>query len=200
MVKWTDEDRELVALFADQGLGIQETADEMGITTSQVRYLRGSSRISTKGVYKHLYQGTEEEVKERLIKILQDAPIKTYTYFNSKDSGTPAATTYRKYFGSWSAALEAAGVVNYSNMQPTKPTTVYLVEFDGFYKVGITQQTVNQRLGKRYGNYTIIMQITTTLKEALEVEKRWLKNVKEFQYIPQDFPSEGRGFTECFKY
>jgi len=138
--------------------------------------------------------------KEQLIEIMKNAPIVTYDYFNSKDSGMPAATTYRRYFGSWSAALEAAGIEQSSSvMKPNKPTKVYLVEFDGFYKVGITQQTVKQRLGGRYPDYKIILELEfDNLQEAKKVETSWLEAVKHCKFVPTNFPLEGRGFTECF--
>lgn len=138
--------------------------------------------------------------KEQLIEIMRAAPVVTYDYFNSKDNDLPAATTYRRYFGSWSAALEAAGIQqNNSVMKSDKATRVYLVEFDGFYKVGITQQTVKQRLGGRYPEYKVIMELEfEDLSQAKEVEKSWLETVADYRYVPTNFPTEGRGFTECF--
>lgn len=138
--------------------------------------------------------------KERLIEIMKAAPIVTYDYFNSKDSGLPAATTYRKYFGSWAEALAAAGIEQANSVMKTnKPTKVYLVEFEGFYKIGITQQTVKQRLGGRYPAYKIILELEfDTLAEAKQIEKAWLEAVKPYKYTPNNFPAEGRGATECF--
>lgn len=140
--------------------------------------------------------------KEELVAIMRAAPTVTYDYFNSKDNGLPAATTYRRYFGSWTAALEAAGIEQANSVMKTdKPTKVYLVEFDGFYKVGITQQTVKQRLGGRYPNYSIVLELDfPNLREAKEVENSWLEAVKPYKFMPHNFPSEGRGFTECFKW
>jgi hypothetical protein len=140
--------------------------------------------------------------KEQLIEIMQNAPVISYDYFNSKDNDLPAATTYRRYFGSWSAALEAAGVsAANSTMKPDRKTTLYLVEFeDQVFKIGITQQTIQQRLGGRYPKYTIILEILfDTLAEAKTAEKLWLQNIREFKFVPGNFPVEGRGFTECFK-
>jgi hypothetical protein len=137
---------------------------------------------------------------------MQEAPEVCYNYFNSANSGVPPATTYRKYFGTWTAALEAAGVVAKEagggrNVQKEdKVTLLYLVEFEDFYKIGITQQTVDQRLGGRYPAYKILCtKEFNTLAEAKRVEARLLTEVKHKQYIPTNFPAEGRGFTECFK-
>lgn len=138
--------------------------------------------------------------KEQLIEIMRAAPKVTYDYFNSKDNDLPAATTYRRYFGSWAAALEAAGIEQANSvMKADRPTKVYLVEFDGFYKIGITQQTVKQRLGGRYPQYELVLELEfDNLESAKEIEKTWLDTVKPFKIVPTNFPAEGRGFTECF--
>lgn len=196
---WGYEDKECVRLLSAEGMSARDIEKETGIPLGTIHGWRRSWGITTKNKYDELYKGTVGEVQERLIKIMQEAPVVTYTYFNSKDSGTPAATTYRKYFGSWDNALSAAGITNSCTMKPGKPTRIYLVEFEGFYKIGITQQTVHERLGGRYPPYKVIIDIETTLEEAKNIEKDWLKTVKPFQFIPTTFPSEGRGFTECFK-
>lgn len=198
-MKWTEEDKEIVRLLSEEGMTALAISNEVGIPKSTITDWRALWGYSSKNSYKHLYKGTVEEVQERLVKIMQSAPEVSYTIFNSKDSTVPSATIYRKYFGSWENALNAAGIVITNVQASSKPTTVYLVEFEGFYKIGITQQTVDQRLGKRYGKYEILLQIVTTHEEAIKLEKQWLNNVKPFKYIPTTFPAEGRGFTECFK-
>lgn len=141
--------------------------------------------------------------KEELIVAMQNAPIKTYDYFNSKESGLPSATTYRSYFGSWAEALKAAGIPQANSvMKDNTITRLYCVEFEeGYYKVGITQQSVKQRLGGRYPKYTIVWEVEFgTLEEARYAEAECLEYVKPYKYIPTEFPVEGRGFTECFKF
>lgn len=190
------EDYDCAFCMSENGWTPKEIAVETGIPEETIKYWRKSWRHSLRNTYKDLYSGTDQEVKYRLIKIMQDAPQVTYNYFNSKDSNVPSATTYRKYFGSWENALEQAGIITKSD----KPVRVYLVEFDGFYKIGITSQTINERLGSRYPKYTVVMEIVTTVEEAKQIEREWLVNVKQYQFIPTNFPSEGRGFTECFKF
>lgn len=190
------EDYDCAFTMSEMGWMPREIASETGIPEETVKYWRKSWNHNTRSNYRELYKGTDEEVKDRLIEIMQNAPQVTYNYFNSKDSGVPSATTYRKYFGSWENALDQAGIV----IKSDKPVRVYLVEFDGFYKIGITSQTVNERLGGRYPKYTVIMEIVTTIEEAREIEREWLNNVKPYQYIPSNFTAEGRGFTECFKF
>lgn len=200
MKKWSDDDKNLVKECTLAGWSIEDIAAEMDISRNEVKYLRRHAGVSSKNSYKDLYKGTDNEIRDRLIKVMQEAPIVSYMYFNSKESNTPAATMYRKYFGSWEAALLAAGVANICTLKKDKPTILYLVHFlEGFYKIGITQQTVHQRLGGRYPKYDIVLQHHLSLEEAQKLEKLWLNNVKDFKYIPDNFPSEGRGFTECFK-
>lgn len=209
MKKYTDEDKELVRLLLEQGMNIYEVSAETDVPTGTVQGWKSKWGIKRKNGYKELYKGTVGEVQERLIKLMQEAPEISYNYFNSKESNVPPATAYRKYFGSWTAALDAAGVtstktegykVGTSTQRHDKLTTLYLVEFEDFYKIGITQQTVHQRLGGRYPVYTIrYTKEYPTLHEAKREETRLLELVKYNKYIPTNFPAEGRGFTECFQ-
>lgn len=193
--QWTEEEDQFIAVCTNQGWTAKEIATELDRSTSSVIARR--NRLGLKGA-----TGCPKKyTKEELIRLMKSAPIVTYDYFNSKESGLPSATIYRSYFGSWSAALEAAGIEQANSvMKMDKPTKVYLVEFDGFYKVGITQQTIKQRLGGRYPDYRIVLELEfNNLREAKEVENSWLEAVKSYKFIPSNFPSEGRGFTECFK-
>jgi hypothetical protein len=204
--KYTQEDKEVVKLLLEQGMSPRGVSAETDIPEGTINGWKGKWGIRHKNSYKDLYKGTVGEVQQRLIKIMQEAPEVCYNYFNSANSGVPPATTYRKYFGSWTAAREAAGVVakeegrGHSIQKEDKITLLYLVEFEDFYKIGITQQTVDQRLGKRYPAYKILWtKEFNTLAEAKREEARLLTEVKHKQYIPTNFPAEGRGFTECFK-
>lgn len=198
-MRWAQEDKDLVKLLLLEGYTNKEAASESGVPENTVKTWKAGWKISSRASYKELYEGTVQEVQDRLIKIMQEAPRVSYTYFNSKDSSVPSATVYRKYFGSWDNALSAAGITNSCIMKPDKLTHVYLVEFDGFYKIGITQQEVHDRLGGRYPEYTILIDLVLPFLEAKALEAQWLKEVKPYQYIPTNFPAEGRGFTECFK-
>lgn len=73
-------------------------------------------------------------------------------------------------------------------------TKVYLVKFDGFYKIGITNHSVEQRLAK-FPPYKIIEVLDFPSREiALKVEKYLLDRVDRFE--PDNLPN---GHTECFK-
>lgn len=137
---------------------------------------------------------------EELLGILRESDIKTYNHFNSPESGTPSAVTYVNRFGSWSKAIELAGVSkNGFSMLESKETIVYLVEFNGFYKLGITQQNIKARFSG-YPCYTVILTLRfPTLSEARALERTWLNNVKEYRTLGIGFPRDN-GTTECFNY
>lgn len=196
-MRWTTDDIDFLTTATKAGWLAKDIASELGRTTNAV--LSKRNRLGLVGPSGR----PAEYTKEQLIKLLQDSPNKTYNYLNSKESGLPAATTYRKYFGSWENALIAAGLpLNISSMDSTKPTTVYLLYFASgdYYKVGITQQSLAERFSGRYPTYEIILELSMELKKARELEKLWKDSVKEFRYIPEDFPKDySSGATECFK-
>ena len=213
---WTQEEDQFIEACNSQGWTAKEIAAELERSEGSVIARRNRLGIAGRNGCPKKY------TRQELINIMRSAPEISYEYFNSKESGLPAATTYRQYFGSWTAALEAAGVqttghnrseqdkdppdneepsrsLKYSQ-KPDKPTKVYLVEFDGFYKIGITQQTINQRLGGRYPPYKVVLTLEfEDLRSAKQVEQNWLKAVADYKFVPDNFPEEGRGFTECFK-
>jgi len=208
--KWTEEDFELLRCFSEAGYTAREIASELNCSENSVKHYKSKLGISTRN---NSYSGGKQKAttvatsgrpnaytREQLIEVMQQAPVHTYDYFNSKDSGLPAATTYRKYFGSWENALEAAGILpNVSSMKQHLPTKVYLLDFGDFYKIGITQQELSKRFGSRYPKYEVVLCIETTLEEARKIEAMWLANVSSYRYTPSNFPQEGRGHTECFK-
>lgn len=194
--RWSTEEDEFVVVCTNQGWTARQISQELNRSTGSVSERR--KKLAVKGTV----GAGKRYTKEQLIEIMKNAPVVSYDYFNSKDSGLPTATTYRSYFGSWSAALQAAGIdPAVSIMKVDRPTTVYLVSFGEFYKVGITQQTVDQRLGGRYPPYQILKTVQfETLGKAKALEACWLETVRPYKFVPSNFPVEGRGFTECFKH
>ena len=74
------------------------------------------------------------------------------------------------------------------------PTTLYLVNFGEFFKVGITQQSIKRRLGN-YPPYSIVWQLDNLpLGRAKDLEIEILEQVDLF--MPDNWLS---GKTECFK-
>lgn len=204
--KWTEEDHELIRCMSKAGFTAREISVEMGCSEDTVKYKKSILGISTrsnsyKPKHNNMLGGRPKKyTKEQLIEIMRAAPTHTYDYFNSKDNNLPAATTYRAYFGSWEAALCAAGIEpNATSMKADVRTTVYLLDFGEFYKIGITQQPLNKRFGARYPEYQVVLTIETSLEDARKIEKDWLNAVKEYKYIPDSFPQDGGGHTECFK-
>lgn len=204
MKNWAIEEEELLRLFVQEGMNSVQIANELDSTEYQVykkRKLMGlvNSKVKTKK-YSNLYAGSDDEIRIKLIDLMRSAPRVSTDYFNSKESDVPVAATYKKYFGSWDNALLAAGISKSKcSLKEHLDTTVYLVDFGDFYKIGITQQSIQRRLDRRYPPYEVILQIVTSLKEAKELESTWLLNVEKYKYRPSNFPSEGRGYTECFK-
>lgn len=75
-----------------------------------------------------------------------------------------------------------------------KPTTLYLINFGEYYKVGITQQSLKQRL-KSYPPYKVEWVLEgLDLEKAKELEIDILEQVDLFS--PEGWTS---GRTECFK-
>ena len=153
---------------------------------------------------------TEQEILEAVRKYpcKNDYVKAAYTF----DKTIPTDNAVQVHFGSWDAArLAATGETGISlNLDPDKPTTVYLVWFpndellscdktmgwrDNVHKVGITQCSIEKR-GKKWPDFHIIQELTTTLKEALLIEQKTLKFYSETKWkFP---PLEGNGWTECF--
>ena len=207
--KWAEEDFELLRCLSEAGYTAREIATELGCSENSVKHYKSKLGISTRNnsytcdkrpAGPHAGGRPAAYTKEQLIEIMRQAPIHTYDYFNSKGSGLPAATTYRRYFGSWENALKAAGLQpNATTMKQNIPTKVYLLDFGEFYKVGITQQAIHKRFGGKYPEYEVVLVIETTLDEAKKIEAEWLQNVREYKYVPGSFPVGSRGHTECFK-
>lgn len=108
---------------------------------------------------------------------------------------------YRHYikeeFGGWTKALEAAGLAQNCGglLDYSKPATLYLLKFDGFYKIGITQRPLSQRAAK-FPSHEILDTYCSDLDEILALEREILSKVERFQ--PDLSWFERNGKTECF--
>jgi hypothetical protein len=102
----------------------------------------------------------------------------------------------KKEFGSWSNAANEAGI-KVTGLHPDFNTTLYLLDFGEFYKIGITQQSIKKRFHGVGLEYTVLDYLDTTLQEAKELERILLDNVKEYSYKPEELKHNGS--TECFK-
>lgn len=154
------------------------------------KYIRGVNRGVNRGV---------KYTDEYLLDIIKSLPHTGRDWYNiNKHADWPSASTIATRFGSWTNALLKAGRnINIGTQKKDKATKVYLIKFDTFYKVGITQQEIKARFSG-YPKYEIILVKETTLDNAKYIEKEILNLVQEYSYEPECFPKEGRGFTECF--
>ncbi len=114
----------------------------------------------------------------------------------NKTQGEPGSHIIIHRFGSWSKACDLAGIgAVTSNLVRDRPTIVYLVDFQEFKKVGITQQTIKERF-YGYPAYTILdYKIFSNPVDACTYERLLLDKLSGFSFEPKFFP----GKTECFK-
>lgn len=192
LVPWTDKnDDELISL-REAGKSYMECAEILGRSHDSCKK-RGSHLINLgrlKRVVDRAEYSKNEHSKEDLI-----ALIKQYV---SRDKA-PCSISYQvvKCFGSWTAGLAAANVAGNigGKMLVEKPTTLYLLKFDGFYKIGITQQTLKKRFSGA-PPFLVVDTYVSDLTEIMELEKQILSNVTT--YIPKNSWFERNGKTECF--
>ena len=183
---WMHETEEKLIQLKRAGATYKSIAQELGCSTGAA---------STKG-YELIQAGRLEKYKkihpsrEELIEIIQQ--------YQSRDA-CPGfyMSSINKEFGSWSAGLKAAGLSSKIGglFDSTKPTTLYLLKFDEFYKIGITQRKIEQRF-RGAPNYSVLDQYCSDLDEILSLEREILSKVERFQ--PKDRWFERNGKTECF--
>lgn len=113
---------------------------------------------------------------------------------------TTLATNIKRVFGSWTKALEAAGISGNigGKFDPNRTTRVYLLDFGDFYKIGITQQQIKSRFSGAPA-HTVLDYVETDLDNAVYLEKELKKAIRLYQYIAEHPWFERNGKTECFK-
>ena len=186
MNTWTEEELELVKLWSAEGWTAKDIAAELNRTEKSIVHKRQKLGIVIKKQY----------TKDELIKILQSAKSTNAEYF-MEQKDLPSVNTYQRHFGTWNNALREAGLpLNSAYLDPDKATIFYVVQFPEFYKIGITQSTVEKRFsGKQYPEFSLIYKHLTSLEKAKSLESNMLKYLEPYQYSPNNFA----GFTECFK-
>lgn len=201
-VTWDSDTIEFMRACLEQNWTAKEIAAELGCSEDTIKKKKvqlGLSGIVKRGARNDW--GVKKYTDKELLEILRVSENKTYAYFTRGGKGLPAAATYVNRFGSWGNALRLAGLPpNKCTMLRDRATKVYLIDFGDFYKVGVTQQALEDRFAG-YPKYSIVLLLEyNDLKSALSKESEWLNNVSEYAYIPTNLPTEGRGFTECFQY
>lgn len=195
---WSEEEVCILKELVSMGMGNIEIALLMNRGTSSINHKKRALNLSNiRSWYEHIFKGTQEETRNILLEILRNTDNTTAAYFNNPNNMLPNASTYQRYFGNWNNALIMAGLpINPKGLNPTKDTILYVVKFHDFYKVGITQRSIEVRL-KQHPKYTIVTSRIFTCKKACSIEKACLAAVSTYSYTPNKdkFPS---GFTECF--
>jgi len=203
-MRWADEDTECLITLRNNNWQVKDIAEEMGFSKSTIEY-----RIRKLDLFVNKKWTAEEDAK--LIELTSSgAWIKECSIILGRSEDTIKSrkvklkVTNQKNIRSIPyikpiKTIREKDSYKYSQ-KPDKLTKLYLIEFDGFYKIGTTQQSMNQRFGGRYPSYEVVLILEMALEEALRMESAWLNNVKDYKYVPDCFPKEGRGYTECFKF
>ena len=193
---WTKEnDQQLISLHQAK-TSIREIAKQLNRTEPAIK-----GRVQ-KFIKEGLLVGKTQKAKrhftsEELLKFVEE--YRSYEALKRASSGNPNLPnpkTIQERFGSWGEARKLAGVYSHvGTLQPHWPTILYLIKFDGFYKVGITQRTVRERFWG-YPEYELIDEVLyPDLESAYETEQEILSKVKLYEAIELS----GKGKTECFK-
>lgn len=201
--KWSPEEIErLIKLRQTTDMTIPEMAIKLGRPYDRVKRKISqlikageippkSHQSSPTGSYSYQKSAPKSTVQELLQYVVN---------YPSRDScPDPYRSRIVRHFGSWGTALKAAGVTSNigGNMDPTKPTTLYLLDFGDFLKFGITQRTIAQRFSGA-PPYTVLDTYTSDLDAILALEREISENVREYALIPADPWFERNGKTECF--
>lgn len=199
---WTEaEDLQLIQL-RNENTPYKEIERILGRGPNSVR--KRATILSNKGMLRLKDHPTstfnrKPEVAKRVWKDeeLLDLVRKYRTQDNlnyNREIDEPSSGPIIKRFGTWTAAVEAAGILrNLGVFDPDKLTIVYLVKFEQYYKLGLTQRTVAERL-KGFPPYTIIKQIELNFDEAWKLERKLLRYIEPYKIVG-NLPN---GNTECF--
>lgn len=200
---WTDaEDSQLIELRASK-IPYAQIEKILGRTSSSIR--KRASILSQKGrmqLREHPSSSfsTKPEVEkkawqdEELLDLVRKYRTQDNLNYNRLKS-EPSSGPVIQRFGSWTAAVEASGILRkLGRFDKNKLTNLYLVDFGQFYKIGITQRTVEERL-RGFPEYKILGVLELDFDEAWEIERELLKTVEPYK-IYGNLPN---GNTECFK-
>ena len=184
---WTEERLQQVIEMRNNKMSYAYIAKELDCTLDSAKHI--GSRLIKDG---RLRRGKDikKYSREELLEVVKE--------YKSKDScPMKYIGSINVEFGSWSQALSAAGMRSRVGgiMDSTKPTTLYLLDFGEFYKVGITQRELKKRFSGA-PKYEIIDLYCSDLDHIAALEKEILSKVKKIQ--PEDPWFYRRGKTECF--
>lgn len=193
--RWTREEEEIIVFNKNAGKSyteIQELLPHRGYHSVRVR---GAELVKRGLIKRHNHTSNKIWSDNELLVFVKK--YRTANALRLCEDLRPSPETIRNRFGSWTNALKLCGLKSHNcGMKPNKLTTLYLVKFTNFYKIGLTQGPISQRFSG-YDKYKIIDQVEIDyLEEALKLEKFLLNKVRDFKTKPENF----RGSTECFTF
>lgn len=185
MIKhWTRDEEDILVEMRSKGYSFAQIAEELGRSEEAVKTrnkrLRAQADMPGRGIswsvsdVKALYSDLDyDELASKLGKTRRAVEAKCQKLGISK-----------RFAGGW----------KYGNMNPAKDTTLYLVDFGDFKKVGVTQQSLEDRF-RQDKSWTILDKVVMSLDDALETEAEILRNVRALR-VKGDIR---RGSSECFR-
>lgn len=188
-VKWTPEEHEVLYYLKSQGLKWSEIASQIGRTleSCKTHYKRG---------YGFPILGYNDWSDDKLLDLVRKYKGKNVINYK-RDAGEPSAGVIERRFGSWSEAMKLAGVpVNSGNLDLNKETSLYLIDFGEFKKIGITQRTVEERFPHLDFKLLDLVKYDELIP-AWETEQELLEILRPWQFVAEELI--GNGATECFK-
>lgn len=194
---WTKENDQQLIFLHQANTSVKELAKQLNRTEPAIKarvqkFIKEGILIGKSQKTKRYF--TSEELLE-MVKLYRSHDALKRASSGNPDIPNPK--TIQERFGSWSEARKLAEVYSGAgSMQPHWPTILYLVKFERFYKVGITQRTVRERFWG-YPEYELIDEVLyPDLESAYETEQEILSKVSLYEASRLS----GKGKTECFKY
>ena len=198
-MKWTDDEENRLIELRNKGVSLPTIAELLN--RPYVSVSSKSSRLIKCGKLES-WKPREEASGPRVNwpHLSEEELLDQVRIYVSRESAPYyIRTRVKHYFGSWTNALEAAGISGNIGGKFTQDriTRVYLLKFGTFYKVGVTQQQIKSRFSGA-PRYEILDFVATDLDNATYLEKELKKSIAQFQFIPLDPWFERNGKTECF--
>ena len=187
----TEEQKIAIIKLRSEGVKYQDIADQLGLTLSAV-----ASRISRYQrdlIKKNPWTDTEVETLIRLRDEGLSYSIIAEELGKHIDSVKKKCSLLLK-----EGRIQSIRGARGGNMSAASPTTLYLIKFEDFYKVGVTQQKLKDRF-KGAPSFDIIDTLTTDLDQAWELEKLIKDSVQTIKFEPEHSWFIRNGRTECFK-
>lgn len=185
---------EFIQLYYTKGMTYEKIGRHFGLTKNQIQ------RLVSRWVDQGFLERRNSPRSKKYLNMSEQALINEINKFKTADN-SPNALYYavKKHFGSWSNGVIAAlGDTNTGGLfDSDKTTIVYLLEFDDFIKVGITQQPLEKRF-KKFPQHSLIDSITTDLDNAKKIESSIHKKLIKYSFNKIPPGLDRNGYTECF--